>query len=99
MIQRRLLTGLLLAFLVSVPAQAQLNRVFDTLFDDILREGFRLSPGEHANHFLPAAEEASNALTPALNSLIAGNISSFPLSSNVAGVIISVVDGKPLITR
>ncbi len=99
MIQRKLLTGVLMAFLVSVPAQAQLNRVFDTLFDNILREGFRLSPGEHANHFLPAAEEASNALTPALNSLIAGNISSFPLSSNVAGVIISVVDGKPLITR
>ena len=99
MIQRKWLASLMLAFLVSVPAQAQLNRVFDTLFDDILREGFRLSPGEHANHFLPAAEEASNALTPALNSLIAGNISSFPLSSNVAGVIISVVDGKPLITR
>ena len=99
MIQRRLLTGLMLALLVSVPAQAQLNRVFDTLFNDILRQGFQLSPGVHADHFLPAADEASNALTPALNSLIAGNISSFPLSSNVAGVIISVVDGQPIITR
>ena len=99
MIQRRLLTGLMLALLVSVPAQAQLNRVFDKLFNDILREGFLLSPGVHANHFLPAADEASNALTPALNSLIAGNISSFPLSSNVAGVMISVVDGQPIITR
>lgn len=84
-----------LAFAVR-PAQAQLNNTFEAIFDDFLREGFSLSPGPHGSHFLPAAEEASLALTPALNSLIASNISSFPLSSTVAGISFDFSTGQPV---
>ncbi|MFQ5569568.1 MAG: hypothetical protein ACE5G0_07825 [Rhodothermales bacterium] len=92
-----LILGVLCALVT--PVHAQLNQVFDRLFDEILRDGFALSPGPHGQHFLPAAEEAVHALTPALNSLIAGNVASFPLSSNVAVVEVDFIDGQPVGTR
>jgi len=78
------------------PASAQLSQTFDTLFDKILREDFQVSPGPHANHYVPAADIANQALTPALNSLITSNISSFPLSSTIAGVTFDFSTGRPV---
>ena len=88
---------LILALLtITPPAYGQLDQTLQTVFDQILREDFELSPGPHANHFLPAADIASEALTPALNNLIASNVSSFPLSSTIAGVTFDFSTGQPV---
>ena len=75
---------------------AQLNKVFEDVFNKILIEKLTLSPGAHANHFIPAAENANKNLTPALNSLIASNVSSFPLSSTIAGITFDFSTGQPV---
>lgn len=78
------------------PARGQLDQTLQDVFDQILREDFELSPGPHADHFIPAADIASRALTPALNNLIASNVSSFPLSSTIAGVTFDFSTGQPV---
>lgn len=75
---------------------AQLNQVFEDIFNKILIEKLTLSPGAHANHFLPAAENANENLTPALNNLIASNVSSFPLSATIAGMTFDFSTGQPV---
>jgi hypothetical protein len=67
-------------------AQAQLNTVFNEVFQTILLDQLKLSPGEHKNHYVAAADQAESQLVPALNGLIVSNISSFPLSSTTPGV-------------
>ena len=85
--------------LFSVPAFAQLDNVFSNLFYDILGPGrLSLSPGKHANHFKPAADNANAELVPALNSLIVGDISSFPLSSASGGISYDFSSGRPVRT-
>jgi hypothetical protein len=94
---RILCTALLLSLAVLPrPASAQLDQTLQAVFDQILREDFELSPGPHADHFIPAADIASRALTPALNNLIASNVSSFPLSSTIAGVTFDFSTGQPV---
>jgi hypothetical protein len=90
---------IVLYLLLVVPLSAQLNTIFDTIFDTILREGFILSPGEHGEHFFPAADLSSEALAPALNTLIVSNISTFPLSSTVPGVGFDFSTGRPVSVR
>jgi hypothetical protein len=85
-----------LLILFSSPAFAQLNTVFSTIFTDILEQKLKLSPGLHGNHFVPVAVTANNELVPALNGLIAGDISSFPLSSTSAGVVFDFSTGQPV---
>ena len=87
------LAGMILAV---APAQAQLNQTFTNLFDEILVQSLALSPGPHGQHFLQAALEANNQLSPALNSMIASNVSSFPLSTTVAGVTFDFSTGQPV---
>ncbi len=94
----RLLALLLFCLPASASAQ-QLNETFNLVFDSFLQRGFSLSPGEHGGHFLPASREAADQLTPALNSLIASNVSSFPLSSTVAGVTFDFSSGQPVSVR
>ena len=92
-------------------AQDKLNTVFQNLFQQILGdetgEGGALEIvnqfdaqgniiGNHAEHFIDASIEARDILTPALNSLIAGNVSSFPLSSTSAGVTFDFSTGQPV---
>ena len=82
----------------SLPAYAQLNTVFSNIFTEILdvrlqRSG---SPGFHGTHFLESAARANSDLVPALNSLIAGNVSSLPLSSTSAGVLFDFSTGQPV---
>lgn len=91
-----LCSHLIICFVLSHNLNAQLNTVFQEKFDEILRRGFSLSPGNHANHFLPAADAAANVLSPALNSFIARNISSFPLSATSAGVTFDFSTGTPV---
>jgi hypothetical protein len=86
------------AFLVmAIPggkAEAQLNNVFNTVFQTILKDRLILSPQGHANHFLDAAAEAESVLVPALNGLIVSNISSFPLSATTPGVSFDFSGGQ-----
>ncbi|MCI0699297.1 transporter [candidate division KSB1 bacterium] len=83
------------------PASAQLDQVFTRIFNDILDTKFRLSGslGLHGTHFQEAAQNASAQLSPALNSLIASNISSFPLSATVAGATFDFSSGKPVMIK
>ena len=77
-------------------ATAQMNTVFDEVFNGILIDQLSLSPGDHVNHYIPAAEAASANLTPALNRMIVRNISSLPLSSTIAGTVWEKApDGTP----
>lgn len=76
-------------------AFAQLNNTFQKVFDYFLRDKIQLSGSFHGPHYLPAAMQADNLLKPALNSLIATNVSSFPLSSTAAGVTFDFSSGRP----
>ena len=76
-------------------ATAQLNTIFQEQFDNILRDALKLSPFGHDEHFIKEADRAAEELSPALNSLIANNISSFPLSSTSAGVTFDFSSGRP----
>ncbi len=89
-----LLVSCLVVFIQSAPAQ--LNTVFSDIFNEILETRLELSPGRHANHFVPAANQANAELVPALNSLITGDISSFPLSSTSPRVGFDFSSGRPV---
>jgi len=80
------------------PGLAQLNQVFNRIFTEILDTRFTLSrsPGQHGEHFRDASIIANQKLVPALNSLIASNVSSFPLSSTAAGITFDVSSGMPV---
>ncbi len=78
----------------------QLKEVFDKLFTKILSpDELKLSQGVHANHFVDASIEANRLLTPALNTLIASNISSFPLTSTIVGSELDWSSGRPVSTK
>jgi len=86
----------LLALIFASPTYAQLDKVFNRVFDQVLREDLKLSPGVHARHYFDAAASADMVLTPGLNALIAGNVSSFPLTSTIAGVTYDFSTGRPV---
>ncbi len=83
MYKKMVFLGLVFLVFPTGASFAQLDQTFDRLFKAFLVTGFQLSPDEHGMHFIPASEQAIRELTPALNSLIAGKISSFPLSSTI----------------
>jgi len=64
---------------------AQLNTTFERLFNHILHEDL-FTDAFNGGNFAKAAAEANQSLTPALNTLIATNVSSFPLASTIAGI-------------
>jgi len=82
-------------------ACADMNTVFENVFNDILRTQLQLSgsPGSHGDHYLDAAIQANAELTPALNTLISKNVSSFPLSSTVAGTSFQMTPQGPVEVR
>lgn len=75
---------------------AQLNKQFSNIFSEILDKRLRRSVGLHGMHFIEASKEADRLLTPALNSLVVGNISSFPLSSTIPAVTFDFSTGVPV---
>jgi hypothetical protein len=82
-------------------ADAQLNTLFSDMFGTILGPASLQKAGgqaQHQNHFLESDTLANEQLVPALNSLIAGNIASFPLSSTGAGVIYEASTGLDPVT-
>ena len=83
-------------FLCNDAAHAQLNSQFNDIFSEILDVRLRRSVGQHGTHFLEADAEANQLLTPALNSLIASNISSFPLSSTIPAITFDFSSGIPV---
>ncbi len=82
--------------LVAGTAQAQLDKVFGNIFDQFLGSQRLQLIGQHGTHFLEAAEQANDALTPGLNALIASNVSSFPLTSTIAGATYDLSSGRPV---
>ncbi len=87
-------------------SQAQLENTFTDIFEHFLGRADQdgnITPGLiavsgefHGAHFIPASKRANELLTPALNSLIATNVSSFPLSSTSAGVTFDFSTGRPV---
>jgi len=79
-------------------ANAQLNTVFSNVFDEILARRLDTTGvvSVHGRHFFPAAALANSELTPALNSLVSSNVSSFPLSSTSVGVTFDFSTGLPV---
>ena len=96
--QKKIAYSALLAFLMLAPAAyAQLDQLFNKIFERVLITDFQTSgTGVHANHFIPAATYASNQLTPALNSMISRNLSSLPLPATSAGVTFDFSSGQIL---
>ncbi|MCB1045058.1 MAG: transporter [Acidobacteria bacterium] len=94
MTKRGTLAALIL--LIAAHGFAQMDTVFEDIFTRILITELQLSPGAHANHFVMAAEEANSELTPALNSLIASQVSSFPAASTAVGVTFDFSSGQPV---
>ena len=88
--------GIIVSFVAKNALSRDLDRVFEDLFNEVLIDRLRLSPDFHARHFIPAAEQANQDLTPALNSLIANKVSSFPLSSTSVGVTFDFSTGDPV---
>lgn len=78
-----------------LPAHAQLNQVFDNVFNEILVNRLQLSPGQHGDHFREAAFIANEQLAPSLNTAITNNVSSFPNSNTSIGVTFSFESGAP----
>lgn len=78
------------------PVNAQLNSVIDRAFDEILINRIRFTPGPHGLHFIPAAKAASGTLSPALNSFIADNITSFPIPTPVPYITFRMFSGRPI---
>jgi hypothetical protein len=89
-----LLTALVFMFVRTEHAAAQLNNVLSNVFHTILTDQLRLSPGEHKNHFVPAADQADSLLVPSLNGLIVSNLNSFPLNSTTPGVTFDFSGGQ-----
>ncbi|MCB1052450.1 MAG: transporter [Acidobacteria bacterium] len=83
------------ALLFSTPLWGQLNQTFSDLVNEVLINRLVLSPGEHASHFREQAALANQQLVPALNALIATNISSFPNNSTASGVTYDFSSGAP----
>ena len=102
----RLPFGFLCALLCSTAlicstANAQLSTVFSDMFRTILGPASLQRAGgqaNHQNHFLHSDTVANAQIVPALNSLITGNVSSFPLSSTGAGVIYEASAGLDPVT-
>lgn len=92
----RLLLVLFIGVVWLDKSYAQLNTQFNKVFSEILDARLRRSVGVHGTHFLEAADEANRLLTPALNSLIVSNISSFPLSSTIPAVTFDFSTGVPV---
>ena len=84
--------------LFSQDSAAQMTQTFPSVFDYFFIENFNLEDF-HGAHYIPASQQANEELTPALNNMIAANISSFPLSSTVAGFTFNIVDGVPVFTN
>ena len=88
--------GIIASLVAKNALSRDLDKTFEDLFNLVLIERLRLSPSFHASHFIPAAEQANQDLTPALNSLIANKVSSFPLSSTSIGVTFDFSTGDPV---
>ena len=74
----------------------ELDNEFRNLFVDVLVNRLQLSPEGHGNHFIESAQAANADLTPGLSSLIANEVSSFPLSSTSVGVTFDFSTGEPI---
>jgi len=70
-----------------------MNTIFKEMFNEFLRESM-FSFGPFGRGFDAAALEADTTITKALNSLIATNVSSFPLTSTNAAITLILQPGK-----
>lgn len=68
------------------------------IFTDLLELNLVGSPGQHGEHFKPANVAASATIINSLNNFIGTSVSSFPLSSTVAGLTFDFSSGRPVST-
>lgn len=77
---------------------AQINTLFREMFNEFLRERM-FSFGPFGRGFDAAALEADTTITKTLNSLIATNVSSFPLTSTNAAITLDLATGEVATTQ
>lgn len=69
------------------------------IFDYVLEDALQLSPGNHANHFLPSRVASSQKTIDALSNFIGTNVSTFPISSTATGLTFDFSSGVPVPVR
>lgn len=84
--------------LISGSFAQSLDDQLSGMFSEILDLSLAGSPGEHGDHFKPANIAASIAVINSLNNFIGTSVSSFPLSSTVAGLTFDFSSGRPVST-
>ena len=75
---------------------SDLESALHFIFDDVLDSALILSPGPHAQHYLPEKVASSERTINALSNFISANTSNFPLSSTAAGVTFDFSTGVPV---
>jgi hypothetical protein len=99
MFKRFLLMGLLFTGLFSEKGMSQtFTEQIDGMFAEVLEIGLAGSPGAHGNHFKPSNVSSSAAIISTLENFIGTSVSSFPLSSTVAGITFDFSSGIPVST-
>jgi len=94
--KKKLFYFLILSFMLTMlptKTNAQMNTIFKEMFNEFLRESM-FSFGPFGRGFDAAALEADTTITKALNSLIATNVSSFPLTSTNAAITLDLATGQ-----
>ncbi len=71
----------------------------DYIFDYVLEDALELSPGNHANHYLPSRVASSQRTIDALSNFIGTNVSTFPISSTATGLTFDFSSGVPVPVR
>ncbi|GAB4322690.1 MAG: hypothetical protein Kow0074_14460 [Candidatus Zixiibacteriota bacterium] len=69
------------------------------IFDYVLEDALQLSPGNHANHFLPSQVASSQKTIDAISNFIGTNVSTFPISSTATGLTFDFSSGVPVPIR
>ena len=88
---------MLFIFLANVQSQTLEDRL-SSVFHDLLELNLAGSPGQHGEHFKPANVASSQTIINSLNNFIGTGVSSFPLSSTVAGLTFDFSSGRPVST-
>lgn len=91
-------TILVSILLISSSFSQSLKNQLSGVFSEVLDLSLAGSPGEHGEHFKPANIAASIAVINSLNNFIGTSVSSFPLSSTVAGLTFDFNSGHPVST-
>lgn len=94
----RLFTLFVILVCINTGQTQSLEDQLSGVFTDLLELNLVGSPGQHGEHFKPANVAASATIINSLNNFIGTSVSSFPLSSTVAGLTFDFSSGRPVST-